>query len=330
MRLLCLTSLKVFGDAREANLEGPNLDMKDVEEAVSSPKWLLVVLILTLGGFAFACSGGNGDASATPSPTDSGDAASDRPSDEADADGSTPPPEADGAAGGPDDPADSTDADPEAPGGRPQAPEIPPSLSAAEAIMRLTILDGGFCDGSECFVDAGSTFTLGVEVLRAPASGYVLMQTFIDFGVYNPTASEDGAGANSCSDGMENGSDEKADRFDSDCVTIALTYLPEPAVADEIFWTDIAAGTAVRVDTFGPGLVGHGGISGLVPPLPESSETGIMIRLQMLCPSASTTVPISLLVYEDPVAGTSGSLFAGPEGLTQIIPFVSPITLHCQ
>ena len=321
-----------FGDAREATLEGPDLDMKDVEEAVSSPKWLLLVLLLTLGGFAFACSGGNGDASATPSPTDSGDAASDRPSDEADADGSTPPPEADGAAGGPDDPADSTDADPEAPRG-PQAPGSPPSAPTSDPAgpaMRLTLVSGGSCTGSDCFVDAGSTFTLGVEVLRAPASGYVLMQTFIDFGVYNPTASEDGAGANSCSDGMENGSDERADRFDSDCVTVALTYLPEPAVADEIFWTDIAAGTAVRVDTFGPGLVGHGGISGLVPPLPESSETGIMIRLQMLCPSASTTVPISLLVYEDPVAGTSGSLFAGPEGLTQIIPFVSPITLHCQ
>ena len=327
MRLLCLTSLKVFGDAREANLEGPNLDMKEVEEVVSSPKWLLLVLILTLGGFAFACSSGDDDASATPTPSpgDSGDAFSETPSDGTEADGSTP-------ISGSDGPVDGTAGDPEAPRGA-QEPGSRPSVLTSDPAgpaMRLTLVSGGSCTGSDCFVDAGSTFTLGVEVLRAPASGYVLMQTFIDFGVYNPTASEDGAGANSCSDGMENGSDEKADRFDSDCVTVALTYLPEPAVADEIFWTDIAAGTAVRVDTFGPGLVGHGGISGLVPPLPESSETGIMIRLQMLCPSASTTVPISLLVYEDPVAGTSGSLFAGPEGLTQIIPFVSPITLHCQ
>lgn len=315
-----------FGEAREANLEGPNLDMKDVEEAVSSPKWLLVVLLLTLGGFAFACSGGNGsDVPATQTPSDSSDAAIDTPADETEADSPTPTSESEG-------PADGAAGNPVAPQG-PQAPGSPPSVLTSDPAgpaMRLTLVSGGSCTGSDCFVDAGSTFTLGVEVLRAPASGYVLMQTFIDFGVYNPTASEDGAGANSCSDGMENGSDEKADRFDSDCVTVALTYLPEPAVADEIFWTELAAGTAVRVDTFGPGLVGHGGISGLIPPLPESSETGIMIRLQMLCPSASTTVPISLLVYEDPVAGTSGSLFAGPEGLTQIIPFVSPITLHCQ
>ncbi|MCH8010018.1 MAG: hypothetical protein IIC91_14280 [Chloroflexi bacterium] len=315
-----------FGEAREATLEGPDLDMKDVEEAVSSPKWLLLVLILTLGGFAFACSGGNGsDAPATLTPRDSGDAAIDTPADETEAGSSTPAPDLDG-------PVNGTAGDPEAPRG-PQAPGSPPSVLTSDPAgpaMRLTLVSGGSCTGSDCFVDAGSTFTLGVEVLRAPASGYVLMQTFIDFGVYNPTASEDGAGANSCSDGDDNGSDDGADRFDSDCATVALTYLPEPAVADEIFWTDIAAGTAVRVDTFGPGLVGHGGISGLVPPLPESSETGIMIRLQMLCPSASTTVPISLLVYEDPVAGTSGSLFAGPEGLTQIIPFVSPITLHCQ
>ena len=80
--------------------------------------------------------------------------------------------------------------------------------------MRLTVLDGGTCDASECFVDTGATFTLAVEVLRAPASGYVLMQTFIDFGVYNPTASEDEAGAGSCSDGVGNGGNDGDDRFD--------------------------------------------------------------------------------------------------------------------
>lgn len=288
--------------------------------------WLLVVLLLALGGLAGACSSGDDDASATPTPSpgDSGDAFSETPSDGTEADGSTP-------ISGSDGPVDGTAGDPEAPRGA-QEPGSRPSVLTSDPAgpaMRLTLVSGGSCTGSDCFVDAGSTFTLGVEVLRAPASGYVLMQTFIDFGVYNPTASEDGAGANSCSDGDDNGSDDGADRFDSDCATVALTYLPEPAVADEVLWADAAEGVTLR-EARGVGLIQHGSLTGLIPPLPVSDATGLMVQVRMSCPARAVTVPISLLVSGDPVAGTSGSLFVGADGATQIIPFVSPITLHCQ
>ncbi len=195
--------------------------------------------------------------------------------------------------------------------------------------MGLMILDGGSCDTGECFVDAGSTFTLAVEVLRAPASGYVLVQTFIDFGVYNPSASEDGAGPGSCGDGVGNGGRDGEDRTDSDCATVVLTYLPEPAAADEVVWSDAAEGVTLR-DVRGAGLIQHGSLTGLIPPLPISNETGVVVEVQMSCPESPVTVPISLLVSGDPVAGSSGSLFVAADGETQIVPSVLPINLHCQ
>ncbi len=210
--------------------------------------------------------------------------------------------------------------------GVPRSTSVAPRTSVGPE-MRLTLVAGGYCTGNDCFADVGSTFTLAIEVLEAPAS-YVLLQTFINYGVYDPTASEDGAGPNSCSDGVQNGFQDGVDRTDSDCVVLELTYFPTTRAADEMLWTELEAATAVRPD-FGPGLLGHGGITGLIPPLPESSETGVMVQLQMSCPAAATTVPISLLLYDDPLAMTSGSAFVRAGGGPKIIPTVSPITLHC-
>ncbi len=194
--------------------------------------------------------------------------------------------------------------------------------------MRLTLVSGGSCEGTDCFVDAGSTFTLAVEVLEAPAS-YILLQTFIEYGVYDPAASEDDAGPGSCDDDIENGMNDGADRMDTDCVVLDLTYLPTESAADELVWTDVEPATVVRADAMGPGLLGHGGITGLLPPLPESSETGVMVQVQMSCPAEAATVPISLLLYDDPLAITSGTSFVGPNSGIKIVPSVTPITLHC-
>ncbi len=200
--------------------------------------------------------------------------------------------------------------------------------------MKLTVVEGGSCTGADCFVEAGATFTLGVEVVEAPPS-YVLLQTFVDFGVYDPEASEDDAGDGTCGDGIENGpvvdgQTDGADRADEDCVTVALTYVPATEAADEFFWADLEPATAVRALSMGPGLVGHGGISGLIPPLPESTATGIMTQLEMSCPADAVDVPISLLIYRDPLASTSGSAFVAPDAGTKIVPAITPITLHCE
>ncbi len=223
---------------------------------------------------------------------------------------------------------DSTQQSPIAPtDGAEVANETPLPATIQGGEMRLTIVSGGTCTGTECFVDAGSTFILAVEVLEAPAS-YVLIQTFINYGVYDPAANEDDAGPNTCNDGEDNGQEDGADRSDPDCVALDLTYHPSVNAADEVFWADLEEATAVR-PMLGPGLLGHGGITGLIPPLPESSEVGVMTQIEMSCPAEATTVPISLLLYDDPLARTSGSAFVRAGGGPKIIPTVSSIDLHC-
>jgi hypothetical protein len=49
-----------------------------------------------------------------------------------------------------------------------------------------------------------------------------VVKAFEDSPAYNPTDSEDGAGANTCNDGADNGPDGLADQFDPDCQGITL------------------------------------------------------------------------------------------------------------
>lgn len=204
----------------------------------------------------------------------------------------------------------------------------PPALESG-GVMRLTILDGGSCDAGQCSVDAGSTFTLAVEVVEAPALDYILMQTFIEFGVYDPTASEDEGGPDSCGDGIDNGEQDGIDRLDEDCVIVDLVYVPSAAAKDDVVWEDLSPDTALRAN-IGPGTVLHGGLTGLVPPLPTSSATGVVVQFEISCPADPVQVPVSLLAYEDPLAGTSGSLFVGTDGDAKIVPDVAPITVNCE
>ena len=195
--------------------------------------------------------------------------------------------------------------------------------------MRLTILDGGSCEAGECFVDTGSTFTLAVDVREAPASPYVLVQTFIEYGVYDPTASEDEAGPDTCGDGIDNGDEDGVDRRDEDCVIVDLVYVPSDAAQDEVVWEDLSPDTALR-GNIGPGTVLHGGLTGLIPPLPESNATGVVVQFQLTCPADPVAVPVSLLVYEDALANTSGSVFVEADGDTKVVPDVAPVTVNCE
>jgi hypothetical protein len=205
-----------------------------------------------------------------------------------------------------------------------RTPDAPRTNSGPE--MRLALVAGGYCEGSDCFVEAGARFTLGVEVVEAPPS-YILLQTFIDYGIYDPTASEDGAGSDSCGDDVQNGFDDGTDRMDEDCVVLELTYFPTADAQDELFWTDPVEAFVFRQHF--AGLVGHGGLTGIVPPLPESSATGVMVQLRMSCPERAARVPISLLPYNHPLAGTSGTAFVAPDVQVKIIPTLSSINLHC-
>ena len=104
----------------------------------------------------------------------------------------------------------------------------PNDVVAASGVpeMALTITQGGFCVDNDCYAEAGKDFMLGVDLVQIPAIGYILMQTYLDFGVYDPTASEDGAGPNTCSDGINNSRDGVRDRRDDDCATVSFVYTP--------------------------------------------------------------------------------------------------------
>ncbi|MCH8009898.1 MAG: hypothetical protein IIC91_13650 [Chloroflexi bacterium] len=111
---------------------------------------------------------------------------------------------------------------------------------------------GGDCDDlvrpTECDIPLGAQFTLSVDAIGVPPGGYIAFQTFLFYGIYHPEASEDGAGSNTCSDGLDNSDPERdgggdgTDRIDSDCVVVALTYKPDPpgeeTSTNEIFWPD--------------------------------------------------------------------------------------------
>lgn len=222
----------------------------------------------------------------------------------------------------------------QAPNGEQPTSVALPTSPPSGPTMKLTIESGGSCDGDQCHVPASGTFTLGVEAVRVPAAGYVLMQTYIDYGGYDPSASEDGAGPGTCSDGVDNAPDgqaDEADRRDSDCqAQNALVYMPTDNASDEVVWADAASDVTVR-QQLGPGLLLHGALTGIEPPLPTSNATGLMVKVQMTCPSTPGTFPIQLLPYGEPdLAPTSGSLFVLPPGEQKVAPYTESITVHCE
>lgn len=165
----------------------------------------------------------------------------------------------------------------------------------APAEMALQITGAGvWCDApaapASCTVPVGQDFTLTVDVLHAPADGYVGMQTLIDYG---------------------------AD----------ITYVPGP-VAGELVWPDLAAGLALRA-TPGPGFVAHAGLTGLVPPFPTSTFEGTVVQLQMTCSAEGSESTVELLPLDNPVHGPLGAMFIDPDGVTNIVPAVDQIAVQC-
>ena len=158
--------------------------------------------------------------------------------------------------------------------------------------MVLTVKDGGTCEGSACTVDTGADFTLSVEIVAAPAAGYVLAQSFI---VYGPD----------------------------------LTYNIAAGAADEIVWPDCNSSVAVRQQLPAvPNSVLHGCLTGLFPPLPVSSYVGNYSDLSMTCSAGTSSTEVELLPYLEARAGTSGALFKLPDE-SAVTPKVSNLTVNC-
>ena len=203
----------------------------------------------------------------------------------------------------------------------------PVSAAGSGPELALDVIAGGACAGGICQVGTGFTFTLAVDVVTRPAAGYIGIQTYIDFGTYNPAASEDGAGPNTCSDSIDNGGGDEADRFDADCVTVDLVYTPAAQASDEIIWPDLDPAAAVRGEP-GPGLLSLGGLTSIGLSPPPSTFEGNIISVQMTCPSSPIQATVNLLPYDDPIALTFGSGCLEP-GLTIVVPKVGSLTIDC-
>ena len=204
----------------------------------------------------------------------------------------------------------------------------PASAAGSGPEMALNVIAGGTCAGGICQVGTGFIFTVGVEVTTRPAAGYIALQTYIDFGVYNPAASEDGAGPNSCSDSIDNGGGDEADRFDADCVTVDLVYTPAAQASDEIIWPDLSPGTTIQ-DEPGPGLLFLGGLTSITPPFTTSTFEGNVTSVQMTCPASPIQTTINLLPFDDSIALTDGSSFVEPDAVTIVVPKVGSLTIDC-
>ncbi len=149
--------------------------------------------------------------------------------------------------------------------------------SGAQAEMALVVDPHGERCSTVCTIPLGGTFTLAVEIVEAPAGGYIGVQSFIDYG---------------------------------DNLTYDVQARP---IESEIVWPELEPQVAVKAST-GPGLITHGGLSTILPPFPVSTYTGSFVELEMSCSAGETSTIVDLLPYRDFQANTSGSAFALPGG----------------
>ena len=147
---------------------------------------------------------------------------------------------------------------------------------------------------ADCSFATGESFTLAVDIVTAPAAGYVAIQSFIDYGG-NLIYDIDG----------------------------------QPAET-EIVWADLDSRVALR-QSVGAGLVNHGGVSALIPPFLVSTDTGNFVEIKMTCSAGDTSTQVDLLPLGDHQARTVGAGFALVDGIliTEVIPKVSGLLIHC-
>ena len=185
---------------------------------------------------------------------------------------------------------------------------------------------------TECTVPLAGFFTLSVAAVELPAAGYIGFQTFIDYGrdFYDPDRAEDDFAPPNCGDARDNGNDGFIDINDSDCIDQPLTYFPLGAT-ETIVWPDLGSDKiAIQNNEPVGAAVSHGGLTGLLPPLPASTYTGNLVELVMSCSDDESTTEVRLLPLDGPVALTFGTGYSdAPTGSTQSVAKTVPLTINC-
>ena len=209
-----------------------------------------------------------------------------------------------------------------------QAQETGPRLALNATGLGIT------CDApsepTHCTVPLGSFFTLSVEVIEAPAPGYINVQSWIDYGsqFYDPSLAEDNFGPGTCGDGMDNSNDTFPDRFDTDCVPAALTYHGTSDAGEEIIWPDVGSSDVVFRGETVAAAIHHSALTSLLPPLPTSTYVGNVVEIVMECSASESTTDVSLLPLDDGIARGNGAGFVESDGLTQV-PSSDTLTITC-
>ena len=211
------------------------------------------------------------------------------------------------------------------------------AAQAQEAGPRLALNADGLgvtCDApsepTECTVPLGSFFTLSVEVIEAPAAGYINVQSWIDYGsqFFDASLAEDEFGPGTCGDAMDNSNDSFIDRLDTDCVPAELTYHGTGDPGEEIVWPDIGGSDVVFRGETVAAAVNHSALTALIPPLPTSTHVGSVVEIVMECSASESTTDVSLLPLDDGLARGNGTGFVEPDGTTQV-PSSDTLTITC-
>ena len=188
-------------------------------------------------------------------------------------------------------------------------PAPTPTPGGPEMVLNVK---GGDCDDASqptaCAVPTGGEFTLEINAPGIPAEGYVLMQTFVEFG--------------------QN-----------------LTYKPSADAIEEILWPDCEPALALRsrIDQTRPfpvvphinshTVAHHSCITGLGAPLVPSSYQGNLVQFTLRCSPTPTSSNIRLLPFADvrsTIAGSLGSLYVnGAAPQQQVIPELGNLTINC-
>lgn len=162
--------------------------------------------------------------------------------------------------------------------------------------MRLAISvpdPADVCDGQKCTLDAGQEFTLAVELVSVPVTGYVLAESWVEFGT-------------------------------------DLTYNPTEDARDEMVWPDCEQAAVLRSVPNDNSHVDIGCLTGFLD-APPSFYFGTFVELSLSCSVFESSTDVYLFVREEGTAVGPGSVLTAPVGDdgTQIRPEVDGLTVNC-
>ncbi len=155
--------------------------------------------------------------------------------------------------------------------------------------------DVGICDetGPTCTISSGGSFTLAVELVSVPVTGYVLAESWVEFGTN-------------------------------------LTYNPAEDARDEMVWPDCEQTAVLRSVANDNSHVDIGCLTGLLD-APPSFYIGTFVELSLSCSFFESSTDVYLFVREEGIAVGPGTVFAVPVALggTHIRPEVDGLTVNC-